>query len=101
MWPSYMLHKKIIIHACQLLPEKLFISPRSLRPFGGGILLLKVPIGDLKQGDAFNTMWWPVLSIDKCCQVTSLSIERTDHHVLLKALSCLRSLLGTSSKTIP
>ena len=45
----------------------------------------------LKQDDAFNTTWWPVLSIDKCCQVTSFSIERTDHHVLLKASCCLRS----------
>ena len=39
----------------------------------------------VKQDDAFNTTWWPVLSIDKCCQVTNLSIETTDHHVLLKA----------------
>ena len=44
---------------------------------------------DLKQDHAFNTTWPPVLSIDKCCQVTSLSIERTDHHVLLKASPCL------------
>ena len=58
---------------------------------------------DLKHDDAFNTTWPPALSIDKCCQVTSLSIERTDHHVLLKASSCLRCLifelehLGSSS----
>ena len=38
--------------------------------------------------------WWPVFLIDKCCQVTSLSVERTDHHVLLKALDTL-------SKTMP
>ena len=48
-------------------------------------------IRDLKHDDAFNTTWPPVLSVDKCCQVTSSSIERTDHHVLLKASSCLRS----------
>ena len=47
---------------------------------------------DLKHDDAFNTTWPPILSIAKCCQVTSLSIERTDHHVLLKASSCLRCL---------
>ena len=29
-------------------------------------------IRHLKQDDAFNTTWAPVLSIDKCCQVTSL-----------------------------
>ena len=34
---------------------------------------------DLKQDDAFNTTWWPALSIDKCCQVTNLSIERIDN----------------------
>ena len=50
-------------------------------------------IRDLKHDDAFNTTWPPILSIDKCCQVTSLSIERTDHHVLLKVSSCLRCLL--------
>ena len=49
---------------------------------------------DLKHDDAFNTTWPPALSIDKCCQVTSLSIERTDHHVLLKASSCLRCLIS-------
>ena len=48
---------------------------------------------DLKQDDAFNTTWWPVLSINKCCQVTNLSIERSDHHVLAKASCCLSSLL--------
>ena len=48
----------------------------------------------LKHDDAFNRTWPPILlSIDKCCQVTSLSIERTDHHVLLKASSCLRCLM--------
>ena len=49
---------------------------------------------DLKQDDAFNTMWWSVLSVDNCCQVTSLSMERTGHNVLLKASSCLRSLIS-------
>ena len=49
-------------------------------------------IRDLKHDDAFSTTWPPILSIDKCCQVTSLSIERADHHVLLKASSCLRCL---------
>ena len=48
----------------------------------------------LKQYDALNTTWWLVISIQKCCQVTSLSIERTDYHVLLKALCCLRSLFS-------
>ena len=52
---------------------------------------------DLKHDDAFNTMWPPILSIDKCCQVTSLSIERADHHVLLKASSCLRCLIATQN----
>ena len=55
----------------------------------------RLRIRHLKQDDAFNTTWPPVLSIDKCCQVISLSIERTDHHVLLKASCCLRSLLPT------
>ena len=54
-----------------------------------------VVIRDLKHDDAFNKTWLPVLSIDKCCQVTSLSIERTDHHVLLKASYCLRCVLRT------
>ena len=49
---------------------------------------------DLKHEDAFDTTWPPVLSIDKRCQVTSSSIERTDHHVLLKASSCLRCLVN-------
>ena len=56
---------------------------------------------DLKHDDAFITTRPPVLSIDKCCQVTSLSIEGTDHHVLLKASSCLRCLIGTLSMTTP
>ena len=47
----------------------------------------------LNQDDACSTTWWPVLSTDKCCQVTSSSIERTDHHILLKASCCLRSLI--------
>ena len=51
-------------------------------------------IGDLEQGDALNTMWQPVLSIDKCCYVTSLSTERTDFQVQLEASSCLRSLFA-------
>ena len=58
--------------------------------------ILRKPQGnirDLKHDDAFNTTWPSVLSTDKCCQVASLSIEITGHHVLLKALSCLRSLL--------
>ena len=38
---------------------------------------------DFKQDDAFNTTWWLFLSIDKYCQVTSLLIERIDHHVVL------------------
>ena len=53
----------------------------------------------LKHDDAFNRTWPPILSIDKCCQVTSLSIERTDHHVLFKASSCLRCLV--SSRYLP
>ena len=54
-------------------------------------------IRDLKQDDAFNRMWWPVLSTDKCCQMTSLSVEITDNNVLLKLSCCLRSLLRVSS----
>ena len=50
---------------------------------------------DLKQDDVFNTTWLSVLSIDKCYQVTSFSTERTDHHVLLKASCCLKSLILT------
>ena len=46
---------------------------------------------------AFNATWPPVRSIDKCCQVTSLSVERTDYHILLKASSCLMSLLSLRS----
>ena len=53
-------------------------------------------IRDLRQGNALNTMWWQVLSIGKLCQVASLSTERTDHHILFKASSCLRSLLSCS-----
>ena len=33
------------------------------------------------------------LADNRCYQVTSSSIERTDHHGLLKASSCLRSLI--------
>ena len=40
---------------------------------------------DPKQDDSFNTTWWPVVSTDKCCQVTSLSIEIIYQRVLLKA----------------
>ena len=55
-------------------------------------------IRDLKQDDNFNRTWWPNPSVDKCCQVTSLSIERTNHQVLLKALCCLRYLLSRSRR---
>ena len=58
-------------------------------------------IRDLKHDDAFNTTWPPIFSIDKCCQITSLSIERTDHHVLLKASSCLRCLLSIKAVAGP
>ena len=54
----------------------------------------------LKHDDAFNRRWPPILSIDKCCQVTSLSIERTDHHVLLKTSSCLRCLVIRTERKI-
>ena len=48
---------------------------------------------DLKQDDAFNRTWWSVLSIDKLVTWQHLSIERTGHHVVLKASSCLRCLV--------
>ena len=53
-----------------------------------------------RQYEAFNTKWWAVLSTDKCCQVTSLWLEKTDLHVLLKAWYCLRSLLGYAGRAI-
>ena len=46
------------------------------------------------------TQDWPVLLIDKCCQVTSLSTERTDHHVLLKASCCLKCLICFYSRSV-
>ena len=54
--------------------------------------LVKSSLYRVKHDDVSSTTWWSVLSTDKCCQVTDLLIERTDHHVLLKASSCLRSL---------
>ena len=62
---------------------------------------LHLVIRDLKQDDAFSTTWWPVPSIGKCCQATSLSIQRTYHHVLLKQSCCLRSLLSARGKRWP
>ena len=59
--------------------------------------LLKVN-RDLKHDDAFNTTWPPVLSVDKCCQVTNSSIERTHHDVLLEASSCLRCLIAEEQR---
>ena len=47
----------------------------------------------LKQDDAFNRTWWSVLSIDKLVTWQHLSIERIGGHVVLKASSCLRSLI--------
>ena len=47
----------------------------------------------LKQDDIFNRTWWSVLSIDKLVTWQYLSIERTGGHVVLKASSCLRSLM--------
>ena len=47
----------------------------------------------LKQDDAFNRTWWSVLSIYKLVTWQHLPIERTGGHVVLKASSCLRSLL--------
>ena len=58
---------------------------------------LVTDISYLKQHDTFNTS---VLPSAKCCQVTSLWIERTDNHVLLMASRCLRSLLLTALVTI-
>ena len=52
----------------------------------------------LKQDNAFNRTWWPVLSIDKLATWQHLSVERTDGHVVLKASSCLRSLMLGFSK---
>ena len=51
-------------------------------------------IRHLKQHDEFNKTWWSVLSIDKFVTWQHLSVERTGHHVVLKASSCLRSLLS-------
>ena len=48
---------------------------------------------DLKQHDAFNRTWWLVLSIDKLVTWQHLAIERTGHHVMLKASRSLRSLV--------
>ena len=50
-------------------------------------------IRHLNQDDTFNTTWWSVLSIDKLVTWQHLPIERTGHHVVLKASSCSRSLL--------
>ena len=50
-------------------------------------------IRHLKQDDAFNKTWCSVLSINKFVTWQHLSIERTGGHVVLKASSCLRSLL--------
>ena len=50
-------------------------------------------IRDLKQHDAFNRTLWSVLSIDKLVTWQHLSVERTGRHVVMKALSCLNSLI--------
>ena len=47
----------------------------------------------LKQHDVFNRTWWSVLSTDKLINWQHISVEMTSHHVVLKASSCLRSLL--------
>ena len=67
---------------CIRLQIGIFHTPPPLRGF-------HVNIRDLKHADVFNMTWPPFPSIDKCCQVASLSIERTDHHILLKALDTL------------
>ena len=46
-----------------------------------------------REDDAFNRTWWSVLSIDKLVTWQHLSTERTGGHVMLKASSCLRSLV--------
>ena len=51
----------------------------------------------LKQDDTFNRTWWSVLSIDKLVTWQHLLIERTGGHVVLKASSCLRSLIADLS----
>ena len=48
-------------------------------------------IRDLKQDDAFSRTWWSVLSTNKLVTWQHLSAERTGHHVVLKASSCLVS----------
>ena len=50
---------------------------------------------DLKRHDAFNRTWWSVLSTDKLVTWQHLSVEITGHHIVLKASSCLRSLIST------
>ena len=52
------------------------------------IIKMSVILGTLSK----TGVQWPVLSNVKCCQVTSLSVERTDHHVLLKA-ACVESVV--------
>ena len=52
----------------------------------------------LEQDDAFNRTWWSVFSIDKLVTWQHLSIERTDGHVVLKASSCLRSLMTVKDR---
>ena len=52
----------------------------------------------LKQDDALNRAWWSVLSIDKLVTWQHLSIERTGGHVVLKASSCLRSLMSAGRR---
>ena len=57
-------------------------------------------IRHLKQDDAFSRTWWSALSIDKLVTWQHLSIERIGGHVLLKASSCLRSLLSAERRRL-
>ena len=48
---------------------------------------------DIKQHDAFNRTWWSVFPVDGLVTCQHLLIERTGYHVVLKASSCLSSLM--------
>ena len=59
------------------------------------------PSGDnrhFKQDDAFSRVWRSVISIDKLITWQHLPIKRNGGHVVLKASSCLRSLIFLSGR---
>ena len=54
---------------------------------------------DLKKHDAFNRTRRSVISVNnKLVTWQHLSIERTGHHVVLTAWSCLRSLMTVTQR---